>query len=365
MKNRKGLYIRKQVIGENALYFFIWLCVFLVPFMSAGLMSEELVDFTFIAIAWLKIIPFYLLFVLNNFVLFRYLHRKYLYWAYYLVSSLLIIGIFTLLEMYERSDVSLAFSWGQVGESIQVERISLSVFPWWGNMIAAVLMLVANNLICKFYRTMEKEEDAERLQRQNVQAEMYYLKHQINPHFMMNTLNNIHALIDIDAEAAKGTVIQLSDMMRYVVYDTGGNTIALKEDLKFIKNYIDLMRIRYTDDVAITYNYPSQLQGRVDIPPLIFIVYVENAFKHGVSYNSHSYINVEISFEDRFVVGRFENSINEQSRKSAPGIGLENVRKRLDLIYNDKYTLDIEDDGVKYCVTLKIPILSGDEMHSN
>ena len=365
MKYDRKINIRKQVIGENALYLFIWLSVFLVPFMSAGLMSEEIMDFTVIAIAWLKIIPFYLLFVLNNFVLFRYLHRKYLYWVYYLVSATLIVGTFTLLQMYETSDSSLTLSWGQIGQSIKVERISLSVFPWWGNMVAAALMLAANNFICKFYRTMEKEEDEERLQRQNVQAEMYYLKHQINPHFMMNTLNNIHALVDIDAEAAKRTVIQLSDMMRYVVYDTGGNTIALKEDLKFIENYIELMRIRYTDDVAITYNYPSQLQGRVDVPPLIFIVFVENAFKHGVSYSSHSYINIDITYEEGVVVGRFENSVNEQSRKSTPGIGLENVRKRLDLIYDDRYTLEIEDDGERYCVTLKIPTLNGDEMHSN
>ena len=121
---------------------------------------------------------------------------------------------------------------------------------------------------------------------QNIQAEMYYLKHQINPHFFMNTLNNIHALVDINTESAKQAIIELSAMMRYVVYETGGNVIALREDLRFIKNYIELMRIRYTDNVKVTYNYPQQLKGRVDVPPLIFIVFVENAFKHGVSYNS-------------------------------------------------------------------------------
>ena len=362
--NEKRLIIRKQVIGENALYFCVWLGVFLVPFMNAGLMAENL-RLDSILIAWMKIIPFYLLFVLNTFLLFRYLHRKYLYWLYYTLVALFIGGIFSLLEVYERSDAAFAISLGVVGESIKVEHVSLSVFPWWGNMIAAALMIVANNLIYTFYRTMQKEEDAERLQRQNIQAEMYYLKHQINPHFLMNTLNNIHALVDIDTEVAKQSIIQLSDMMRHVVYETGDNAIPLREDMQFVKNYIELMRIRYTEDVNITFTYQQQLHGRVDVPPLIFIVFVENAFKHGVSYNALSYINIDIKCEDGYVVGRFENSVGEKRGDSKPGIGLENVCKRLDLIYGKAYELQIDDNGKSYCVMLKIPMLNGNEVYRN
>ena len=364
MKSGKQIIIRKQVIGENALYFCVWFGVFLVPFMNAGMMSEQIRP-DMILVAWLKIMPFYLLFVTNNYLLFRYLHRKYLYWVYYTVSAILIAGVFSLLEWYEQSDVAFTISLGEVGEKVMASHTSLSVFPWWGNMLAAAAMFGANDLIYTLYRTMQREEDAERLQRQNVQAEMYYLKHQINPHFLMNTLNNIHALVDIDTEAAKQTVIQLSNMMRYVVYDAGENYISLKDDVKFIKNYIELMRIRYTDDVEITFDYPRELEGRVDVPPLIFIVFVENAFKHGVSYNANSYIHINMEYKDGYVLGRFENSINEQSRKSNPGIGLENVRKRLDLIYDTRYSLDIEESSDSYCVTLKIPTLNGDEMHSN
>ena len=364
MNNPRKINIRKQVIGENALYFCVWLGVFLVPFMNAGLMAESLM-LDSILVAWMKIIPFYLLFVLNTFILFRYLHRKHLYWLYYTLTTLFIVGIFTLLEFYERSDAAFAISFAKVGEAVLVQHVSLSVFPWWGNMIAAALMIVANNLIYTFYRTMQKEEDAERLQRQNIQAEMYYLKHQINPHFLMNTLNNIHALVDIDAEVAKQSIIQLSDMMRYVVYDTGENSISLREDMTFVKNYIELMRIRYTEDVKITFTYQQQLHGRVDVPPLIFIVFVENAFKHGVSYNASSYINIDIKCEDGFVVGRFENSIGEKRSNAKPGIGLENVRKRLDLIYGKDYDLNIEDRTNSYCVTLKIPMLNGNEMYRN
>ena len=353
MKEKKKLKIRKQFIGESTLYFLVWVLVFIAPFMNAGLMSEEIADPRVSLLALLKILPFIFLFLLNHLVLFRYLHRGKWFWVYYLVVVTLVVLLFSMIEVYEQQN------------SVKPDFIGLAVFPWWGNMIAGVLMLGANNAINALYRNMQRDEDSERLQRQNIQAEMYYLKHQINPHFLMNTLNNIHALVDIDAEAAKQTVLQLSDMMRYVVYDTGGNAIALKEDIKFVKNYIELMRIRYTDDVNISFNYPQRLQGRIDVPPLIFIVFVENAFKHGVSYNADSYINIDIEYKDGFVVGRFENSVSEQSRKAKPGIGLENVRKRLDLIYGSEYELHIEDADNSYCVTLKIPTLNSDEVHSN
>ena len=365
MKIGKKINIRKQVIGENGLYFVIWVGVLLVPSMNAGLMSEEIVDFRASLLSWLKILPFFLLFLLNQLVLFRYLHRSRLYWIYYLVSVVLIVGIFTLLELYERSDIAFAVSLGTIGQSFEAQHVALTVFPWWGNMVAAALMLGANNAISIFYRNMQQDEDLERLQRQNIQAEMYYLKHQINPHFLMNTLNNIHALVDIDSEAAKQAVIQLSDMMRYVVYDTGGNAISLREDINFIKNYIKLMRIRYTDDVKISFSYPDDMRGRVDVPPLIFIVFVENAFKHGISYTTDSYIDIAIEYANDSVTARFENSVNENNSKGKPGIGLENVRKRLDMIYGSHYELTIEKGREKYCVTLKIPTLNGNEMHRN
>ena len=363
MKEKSFLNIRKQAIGESALYFLIWMLVLLTPFMNSGMMSDSTLDVSSSLLSWLKVLPFYLLFILNNYLLYPYLWGKHRYFAYFAVTSVLIVGIFTLLDIYDNSNITFTIPTDDESEPYRAMHIGLTVFPWWGNMIAAVLMLMANNSVRTLYRQMQTDEDTERLQRQNLQAEMYYLKHQINPHFLMNTLNNIHALVDIDGEAAKQAVIQLSDMMRYVVYDTGGDAISLKEEVKFIENYIELMRIRYTDDVKICYNKPSQLKGRIDIPPLIFIVFVENAFKHGVSYDNASYINIEIKCEDGCVVGRFENSVNPKKHTEKHGIGLENVRKRLDLIYDDRYDLQIKEGSNNYCITLKIPILENNEVH--
>ncbi len=365
MKEKKILKIRKQVIGENTLYFLIWVLVLLTPFMNSGMMSEKIIDARSSLLSWLKVLPFYLLFLANNLLLYRYLWGRRRYVTYLAISTLLIVGVFSLLELYEQSDITFALPFSVEDQPIGEVHIGLTVFSWWGNMIAAVLMFAANNSIRTLYRQMQSDEDAERLQHQNLQAEMYYLKHQINPHFLMNTLNNIHALVDIDGEAAKQAIIQLSDMMRYVVYDTSDDTISLKEEVKFIENYIELMRIRYTDDVKILYNKPEQLNRRVEIPPLIFIVFVENAFKHGVSYDNASYIYIDIKSEEGYVVGRFENSVNSAKRNDKPGIGLENVRKRLDLIYDDRYDLKIEENENSYCITLKIPTLNSYEMHRN
>lgn len=353
MKLGRNINIRKQFIGESALYFLVWVLVFIAPFMNAGLMSEEIVDYRTSLLALLKILPFIFLFLLNHLVLYRYLHRERFRWIYYVVTLALTAFLFSMIEVYEQQN------------SAKPDFIGLAVFPWWGNIIAGALMVGANNAINTLYRNMQQDEDAERLQRQNIQAEMYYLKHQINPHFLMNTLNNIHALVDIDGEAAKQTVLRLSDMMRFMVYDTSSNAVSLKEDMKFIQNYIELMRIRYTEDVAISFTYPTRLIGRVEIPPLIFIVFIENAFKHGISYNTESFINIDITYENGYVTARFENSVNAAKGNSTPGIGLENVRKRLDLIYGESYDLQIEEQAERYCVTLQIPILNSNEMHSN
>ena len=210
------------------------------------------------------------------------------------------------------------------------------------------------------YQSIRDEQQMEELKQQNMQAEMDYLKYQINPHFFMNTLNNIHALIDIDTEYAKNAVIELSKMMRYVLYDSGREIISLNKDIQFIQNYIGLMRIRYTNDVDIRVEYPHDLPTQVSIPPLLLIVFVENAFKHGVSYNNPSFIHMHVDYADGKVTGTISNSRHTQKgERHSAGIGLDNVRKRLELIYGPRnYALDIEENTTTYTVKLVIPTLN-------
>ena len=154
-------------------------------------------------------------------------------------------------------------------------------------------------------------------------------------------------------------MIELSKMMRYVLYESGHEIISLNRDIQFVQNYIGLMRIRYTDAVDIRVEYPHDLSPQVSIPPLLLIVFVENAFKHGVSYSKPSFIHMRIDYADGKVVSTISNSLHTpQAEKHNAGIGLENVRKRLSLIYGPKnYSLDIGETNETYTVKLVIPTL--------
>ncbi|MEG2612013.1 MAG: histidine kinase [Alistipes sp.] len=238
----------------------------------------------------------------------------------------------------------------------QHRKASFTDLEIYWNVILGFFMTGANAGIKLMYQSIRDEQAMEELKRQNLQTEMDYLKYQINPHFFMNTLNNIHALIDIDTEYARNAIIELSKMMRYVLYDSGRERIPLEKDVLFLKNYIELMRIRYTDAIDIQVNHPEPLPVGVTIPPLLLIVFIENAFKHGVSYNKPSFIHTQIEYVDQTLIATFVNSHHITKENHTAGIGLENVRKRLSLIYGEEnYTLQIEDqDPEKYTVKLVI-----------
>lgn len=353
MKLKRPL-IRKQIIGENLVYSGIWAVVYLIPIMNSTLMSEAYIDFDKVFLAWGKITPYFIIFMLNNQIFIRFLlNRGRIAW--YLLTCLIVLCItFGVIELYEYGRIMAG---GYAGEPILPRHASLTDLRWYWNIVLGVFMFLANVGIKKLYESMQEDEDKERLARENVEAEMYYLKYQINPHFLMNTLNNIHALIDIDADSAKKGLIELSGMMRYVVYESAVDQMPLRRDIQFIEEYIELMRIRYSQDIDLVLNYPKDLPSTVTVPPLIMIVFVENAFKHGISRHNKSYIHINISVEQDTVVACFENSVYQtQNRKHNAGIGLDNVRRRLEHIYSDRHSLDIETDDKMYRVTLKIPV---------
>ena len=145
-------------------------------------------------------------------------------------------------------------------------------------------------------------------------------------------------------------------MMRYVLYDSSSQHTSLQNELQFVSNYINLMRIRYTKEVDIRFNYPQSGTMNMFIPPLLLIVFVENAFKHGISYNKPSFIHINIKKEPLNLYCTISNSRHAEPSKDKGGIGLENVRKRLDMLYGGNYSLDIDTSkSDEYCVKLVIP----------
>ena len=195
----------------------------------------------------------------------------------------------------------------------------------------------------------------------SIKNELDFLRNQVNPHFFMNTLNNIHSLIDIDSDQAQSAIVEFSKLMRYMLYDSNSDNTKLASEIEFLENYVNLMKLRYTDTVKVDFITPSEIPN-IEIPPLLFTSIVENSFKHGISYQNSSYIRVEFSVDGHHLVFICSNSNFPKVATEQSGIGLTNTRKRLDLIYKKKYDLDIITTEKDFTLTLRIPY---DKMYCN
>lgn len=220
---------------------------------------------------------------------------------------------------------------------------------------AMAIMLCGLNLGVKFFFKSRRNELAlMRAKHSALEKELEFLTYQISPHFFMNTLNNIHALIDINPEQAKNAVIELSKMLRYALYEGRATTVRLDQEIDCMSHFISLMRLRYTDKVDIRTNFPSQTDACL-VPPMLCVTFLENAFKHGVSYRHQSFIHVSVHVSGEHIHFECVNSVAPRQTESKGGVGLANVQKRLQLIYQDKYTLTINQDSDIFCVQLTIP----------
>ncbi len=348
---------KKEAIGENLLYVMVWTAIILVPVLNSQMMSELHVNFEKVLIAWRQIAPYFVIFALHNGYLAPRLMLRRKYGKYVSGVLLLVVGVFAGVYGYEEA-MPFEAVYGELPNAAGPQRVSFTNLEIYWNVVLGIFMCGANTGIKLIYQSIRDEQTMTELKHQNLQAEMDYLKYQINPHFFMNTLNNIHALIDIDADSAKSAVIDLSKMMRYVLYDSGHASTTLERDLQFLRNYIELMRIRYTDDVEIRIDTPEGLPLQAAIPPLLLIVFVENAFKHGVSSHRPSFIHISIGHAAGRVEATIANSRTPRTPANKPGIGLENVRKRLTLIYGEgNYALTILPEEERFTVKLSIPTL--------
>lgn len=354
----------KPIIGENLLYFLVWSMALLVPILNSKMMSEEHVYLINILTVWSKLLPYIIIFIINDKILApRYLFAR-RYMTYIGVSVLMLVTIFYPLEYYQEA---LRYVVPYVaGEQYVVHgRASFTDLAWYWNVLLGLFMMGANCAIKFMFRSIQDEQKIVAMERHALQAEMEYLKYQINPHFFMNTLNNIHALIDIDAEAAKESVIELSKMMRYVLYDSERTHTNLEQEVEFVDNYIKLMRIRYTDNVDIRVNIHRPIPSDVKVPPLLLIVFVENAFKHGVSYSDPSYVHIDLRGGNDYAECEVRNSLHKSHSPHKGGIGLENVRKRLDLLFGADYRLVIDQSKEdEYRVKFTIPV-NYDKVHNH
>ena len=191
-----------------------------------------------------------------------------------------------------------------------------------------------------------------------VEAELAWLKNQINPHFLFNTLNNISSLTQIDADKAQDTVMQLSDLLRYAMYETNKPKVPLEGEVEFMRNYIELMKLRCNEMTKVCVKIEVE-DGKAEVAPLLFISLIENAFKHGMNSNAPATIDISLTQQDGTLVFTSDNTNNPKPTKdrSGSGIGLENTRRRLNLLYQGRYTWEqsITPDNIYHVkITLQL-----------
>jgi hypothetical protein len=337
-------------VSEKVIYLVFWLLVFIFPILLSS--GGHGIDWVRTSHELINIFPFFLVFLLNNFLFFPLFKRK-KYFQYFLFAAIGILLIsflgtlnFLFYDLFELPQAQKTFS------KIDTPWILNNLFY---NTIFSILVVGFNDAIKISIGWLEDKRNYEQLQKENLKNQLTLLQHQISPHFLMNTLNNIHALIDYDQEIAKNAVVKLSHLMRILLYEN--ENYSLQKEVDFINSYIDLMKIRVNQSVEIKFEYP-EIMPEVKIPPLLFINFVENAFKHGIKASGKSFIHIYFEISDAFL------NVNITNSKALPlllnnpnkNIGLNNSQKRFELIYQNQHDLNIVDTDSTYEVIIKIPL---------
>lgn len=326
----------------------VWAFLFLFPLL---IMDSPRFRASYLERSLIPMVFYIGLFYLNYFYFVQNLLFKRKYWQFVLPNiGIIAASAFTILYLY-----ILIFHGGEMPEGRRGKP-----FPWMLVIIKDIFffsMIVGFSIAIRATNRIFKEEKRrEKEQSERLKSELTYLKYQLQPHFFFNTLNNIYALIDAFPDRAKGTVLKLSKLMRYVLYKSEEPRVHLKAEMNFIQNYVELMRIRYADHVQIEVHLP-EADLNEEVPPLLIVPLLENAFKHGVDAMKESFIKIEIQLNEENLDIQIQNSYfpkNEED-ESGSGIGLENLRKRLDLLYLEhEYSFDYQLNAGVYLSHLKL-----------
>ena len=215
-----------------------------------------------------------------------------------------------------------------------------------------VLFIALAVAVRMYQRWQHLEEARKEAEAARTEAELSNLRNQMNPHFLLNTLNNIYALISFDQDKAQTAVGELSKLLRHVLYENQEDFVPLYKEVDFMRNYIELMKIRVTDNVKIDTNINVAPNDSTPVAPLIFISLIENAFKHGISPQGSGEIKIDLSQANGDITCQIHNTCypKRENDKSGSGIGLEQVSRRLELLYPDRYSWEKgkSDDGKHY-----------------
>ncbi len=324
---RKSLTFQNNRVYTILLHAGAWGLIFFFPLLIADFGDDKERYFRFVKRSILNLSTHLVVFYIN----YAWLTRNVLFskkLLQYVGYNLLLITVVVIASrfLYEWFIVSAA------AEPTHKAKFPKEIFYFWDVLsyltnVGVTIALLATN------RLAEEEQKVKNSENERLKSELIYLKYKLQPHFFFNTLNNIYALIDAFPEKAKETILKLGKLMRYVLYISDEKNVPLSDEIEFLKNYTELMRIRYAGHVAIKADFMPSLTS-AKIPPLLLIPIIENAFKHGVDAIKPSFINIllketEDSIELNVSNSYFPKTVEDES---GSGIGLDNLQKRLDLL---------------------------------
>lgn len=365
---------------EHIIYTLMWIALYLSPLMSIymRMSGNPHIDFSWDEIinAWKFNTVWIVMFAIHNFLLAPLLIIKRRTWLYTALAVALLVATMFTFSVIRPSDSRMRHApqryecCEQDGMDAEMKASKQQPPPMRGGgplvmfgpgemvLFFGGLLLMGMNLGVKLYfRSQEDADILSQIEKHALERQLQYLKYQVNPHFFMNTLNNIHALVDIDPERAKASIVELSKLMRYVLYEGNNRLTPLSREVQFLNNYVRLMSMRYSDNVRISLDVPEVLPDSL-LPPLLLVIFVENAFKHGISYRTKSFVEISLQPHGDRLLFSCRNSRQQkpQDENMKGGVGLSNVRRRLDLLFPGNYTLDIKEQEDTYTVHLDIPL---------
>lgn len=283
----------------------------------------------------------------------------------FIISEIAIISVFFFLvnhinfELYSKneSNQKLMEALSKINEGRAPMHTSMELFRIFNFTFSSVMIIgfaFGLNLVDKIH---EDDKRRKELEQAKLHSELAFLKYQISPHFFFNTLNNIYVLTSIDTAAAQESILKLSNLMRYLLYESENGQTLISREIEFMNNYITLMKLRISPKVELKIDFPEKYAD-TNIPPLLFISFIENAFKHGISNREKSFIHIKMEiFGDGSIVFSSHNSQGKSQQPSDSahsGIGLENVKKRLELLYPNRYNLELNSTDEDFKVILKL-----------
>jgi two-component system LytT family sensor kinase len=333
---------------------------YLLHFFSPG--SPQKIDQIYTAVFHL---PLLVGVYINLGVLIPWLLRKKRYFAF-ILSLIALIGLTTILNI---------FLFNKVVDYLFPGYFFVSYYGFLELLPFSFIYIGLTTLIKLsrgWFKLLESENRLIRLQNEKTDTELLFLKTQINPHFLFNSLNSIYSLSLKKAEKVPATLLKLAEVMRYMIYESDGNYVPLENEISYLKNYIALQELRSSEKAVVTF----EVSGNLDkhrVAPFLFIVFVENGFKHGVEAGiQEAFIHVQLDIQDKilhFTVKNNKGVVDETENGTFRGLGLDNVKRRLELLYPRHHSLIIQDEAKLYSVQLQLDLSASeyipDASHNN